>query len=171
MLALNQLVGFGAGLLRSEALIDRTTGIVIGDMTTTAPIENVFDGNTSQAVSGGSGPCPVHGSVTNGFVGKTHVAGKILSRVRAYGGSDSGFAFATNDSVTITLYVKNGTPSSGTDGTAIGSLTFTDTSDATMREIISTDQVNSYTSYWIYIQCGGSAVSTCCAELEAWELN
>ncbi len=155
---------------RIESFILAATGTVIGDLTATAPIGNVFDGNTSQAVAGGAGPCPLKGGGTgNGYVGKDFGSGvaKVMSRVNAYGGSDTGFDSSAS-SVTITLYGSNSSPANGTDGTSIGSTTFTNATNNTVRSITCTSS-SAFRYVWIYIAAGGAS-NIACAEVEMWEL-
>jgi hypothetical protein len=168
MLMVNQLIGFGVGSSAVETLVDRTTGTVIGNMTSGAAQSNCFDGTTSQALSAGAGACPFVNNAP-GYVGKTYAAGKAMSRVVVYGSNDDGFMYAANPSVTITLYGKNGVPANGTDGTSLGTLTFTDTADESGgRTVSSTDTSTTYTNVWVYIN--GGAISTACAELVMYEM-
>ena len=148
----------------SEALIDRTTGTNIGNMTALGGLAASFNGTTSETTTNASGI-----SASPGYVGKTYGAGKIFSRAVVYGSSNAGFINGTNPSTTLTIYGKNGTPASATDGTSIGSVTFTDTTNESAgRSVTSTDTTNTYTSIWVYVN--GGAVSCNCAELEMYEL-
>lgn len=147
----------------TETLVDRTLGTNIGTFTGNGGLAAVFDGNTNQgyAVSG-----IVVGA--DGYVGKTHSAAKICSRVVCHGSNDAGYS-STNGSCTIQLYGKNSSaPSSGTDGTLLGSITFTDTSnESTGREIVSSDQSTAYTHWWIRVTSTANLIVT---ELVMYEL-
>ena len=148
---------------RTETLVDRTTGTNIGTFTGNGGLASVFDGNTSQSytVSG------VH-TGTDGYVGKTHGAAKICSRVICYGANDLGFS-SVNNSCTLELYGKNGAaPSSSTDGTLLGSVTFTDTSNESAgRTITSSDQSTAYTHWFVRVTSTANLVMT---ELVMYEM-
>lgn len=168
MLGVTHLAGFGVvGSPLTETIVGAGVGTVIGDLTGGASQSNCFDGNTNQPV-GGAATCPFH-NANPGYIGKQFSSGKIISKVVAYGGSDAGFVFGVNGSTTVKIYAKNTAPSNGTDGTEIGTTTFTDTADATTRTITSTDTSNAWIYVWIYIN-GGGGNSACCAEMEIYEL-
>ena len=163
--ALNHLIGFGrrrsSGL--TETLVDRTLGTNIGTFTGNGGLAAVFNGTTSQSytVSG------VHVG-TDGYVGKTHAAAKICSRVVCYGAADLGFS-SVNNSCTLELYGKNGSaPSSSTDGTLLATLTFTDTTNESAgRTLTSTDQVTAYDHWFVRVTSTANLVMT---ELVMYEL-
>jgi hypothetical protein len=171
MLMATHLVGFGAGgsgAPSTPALVDRTTGTHIGDLAggSTGVVGQCFDNTTSE-----DGATVVR-KASNGYVGTTWGAGKYIQKVVVYGSNDDGFTIGTpqRSDNNIWIYAKNGTPSSGTDGTIIGSLTaFTDiVNESSGRTITSTDQATAYTSVWIYGTTGAGAFGV--AELQIWEL-
>lgn len=166
--AATHLVGFGAGSSEKvETLVDRTSGTAFGDLTSGGGLAASFDGTTNQSNANSS-----NNASSFGYVGKSYGAGKIYSKVVIYGPNDQGYQTGANASHTVKLYAKNGAPSSGTDGTQIGSITFTDTSNESAgRTITSTDQVNSYTHVWVYHDStGAGAGGIGHAELEIYEL-
>jgi hypothetical protein len=173
-LVVNQLIGFGAFTDASggtETLVDRTTGTIFGDMTTGGDFRSaLYDGTTNQALGGGAGPCP-YKTGTSGYVGKSYSAGKKFSKAIVYGPNDDGFVYASNPSVTLTVYGKNGSnPANSTDGTSIGSLTFTDTgNESAGRTITSTDTVTAYDRIWVTVSGAGSQ-SYSMAEIVLYEL-
>lgn len=151
-----------------ETLVDRTTGTNIGNMTSggASGLAPSFDGITNQVAAAATG---ITGSP--GYVGKAHAIGKKLSRVICYGSNNVGYVnTGTTTSVTITLYGKNGTPASATDGTSLGSITFNQNAvnESTGRQINSSDTTTAYTNYWVYIN--GGAESTYFAELVVYEM-
>lgn len=146
-----------------ETLVDRTTGTNIGNMTNGGGLAAAFDGNTSQAHTA----C-ARIDVGDGYVGKTFGAGKIFSRALVYGSNNLGL-YENNPTVTIRIYGKNGAPSSATDGTIIGSLSFTDGASNTVREILSTDLSNTYTSIWFYMPAS-STNAKLVAEIVLYEM-
>jgi hypothetical protein len=168
MFMVNHLIGFGAGSSAlTETLVDRTTGTNIGDMTGGGGLAAAFDGTTAQAflsaafLSGG-----------NGYVGKSYGAAKIYSKFIVYGSNDDGYDFTVDGTITITIYGKNGSPASATDGTSLGTTgSFSNNNDESSgRTIVSTDQSNSFTHVWAYVVSGTGGTSTCVAELEIYEL-
>ena len=155
----------------TETLVDRTTGTIFGDMTTGGDFRSaLYDGTTNQALAGGVGPCPYH-TGTSGYVGKSYSAAKRFSRAIVYGPNDDGFVYNANPSVTLTVYGKNGSdPSNATDGTSIGTLTFTDTgNESAGRTITSTDTVTAYDRIWVTVS-GAGAQSYTMAEIVLYEL-
>lgn len=125
------------------ALIDRTTGTAIGNMNTSGGLAAAFDGNTNQARTA----CAEIQDATEGYIGKTFAVPTALESVTVYGSNNTGYIRNSNPSVTINLYGKTGAaPGSATDGTLLGTLTFTDTSN----ESGNPRQVNSSntTTYW-----------------------
>lgn len=151
-----------------EALIDRTLGTIIGNMTVFG-IGNAFNGVTSAA---GASCAAI--SAAPGWVGKTYSAGKKFSRAIVYGPNDRGFIdpgppLSHGVSVTINIRGKNGTPSGRTDGAIIGSITFSDVvNQSAGKQIVSTDTINAYTNIWADI-LGSPQDSTYCAELVLYE--
>lgn len=131
-----------------ESLVDRTAGTNIGNMTANGGLASAFDGNLSQGQSASATIAS-----TSGYVGKTHSAAKRCSRVVVHGPNDVGYSGGGNGSITIDLYGKTGAaPGSATDGTLIGTITFTDTNNESAgREIISSDQATSYENWWVHV--------------------
>lgn len=148
----------------TEVLIDRTAGTAIGNLTVYG-LSYSFDGITNATAS----QCSAK-SASGGYVGKTFTSAKKFSRAIIYGSNSKGFIDFGNPSVTITMYGKNGTPSSETDGTALGSITFTDTANESAgRTIISTNTTTAFTSLWARV-VPSPAESTYVAELVMYEL-
>lgn len=148
---------------RTEVLVDRTLGTNIGNMTGNGGLAAVFDGTTSQ----GFASCAQSGSGV-GYVGKTHSSAKIFSRATIYGANNLGFS-GSNNSCTLEIYGKNGSaPASSTDGTLIGTVTFTDTGDESAgRAITSTDTSTAYLHWWCRINTTAAIVM---AEIVWYEL-
>lgn len=129
--------------------IDRTLGTNIGDLTDDGGLAAAFDGDTSQ----GTTACAAK-AASSGYVGKTLAARARFGRATIYGGdgtgSATGFVSGSNPSVTINIRGKQGSaPSSRTDGTLIGTTTFTDTSDESGgRTINSSDTITEWDHLW-----------------------
>ena len=166
-LTLTNLVGFGAKRAAgggTDTWIDPASHTIIGDMTGSAGLAAIFNGTTNST----SGACGWK-SAANGYAGLQFAAGKPIGKVELWGSNDQGYVYTVNPSTPITLYGKNGAPSSGTDGTSLGSTTFTDSAnESTMRTITSSDAVTTYTHVWCYIR-GGGINTTIFAELKFYE--
>lgn len=146
MFRVSQHYGFNARRsARVLTLIDRTAGTNIGNMTVNGGLAAAFDGTTSQARLS----CATISVSNSGYVGKTLAANKIFGQAIIYGSNDQGFIRTDDVSTTINIRGKTGAaPSSATDGTIIGTLSFTDTSNESAgRTITSTDT----TSLWAHI--------------------
>lgn len=154
--AVNHLVGFGSGRKLTETLVDRTLGTNIGTFTSNGGLASVFDGNTNQSYT-------VSGTHigADGYVGKTHPAARICSRVVCHGANNLGFSSLDN-SCTLELYGKNGSaPASSTDGTLLGTVTFTDTANESAgREIVSSDQSTAYDHWFVRVTSAANLVMT-----------
>lgn len=162
---------FMIGKPKALVLIDRTTGTNIGNMTTGGGLAAAFDGVTSQS----SASCAILGSATNAYVGKTLAASRAFGQAVVFGSNNAGYVAAPSNTATtvLTVYGKQGAaPSGGTDGTALGSVSFADTSnESTGRTISSTDLSTVWDHLWVYVAQGGSAANMLVAELQlyAWE--
>ncbi len=133
-------------------LVAQSEGVIITDFTTRATAQN--DGVTNQA---GGVSAAKAGGATSGYSGKNYSASpKRIASAIVYGSNDVGLIDTSNPSVTLTLYGKNGSaPTSGTDGTSIGTLVFTDTTNESAgRTVTSTDQTTLWDYVWVNIAKG-----------------
>lgn len=169
MLNVTQLSGFGvaAGRRLGSKI---SVASYIGNMTGLGGLAAAFDGTTSQL----AGASAYLGSTTNAYVGADLSGGpKRLFEARVYGSNNVGYVDDSGAGVltTLTIYGKNGSPpSNGTDGTSLGSTTFSDTSDeSSPRTIASSDKGTQWDYLWVYLSHGGSAVGVAVAELELYE--
>lgn len=140
----NHLIGFGA-VEKNSVLFDRTLGTNIGNMTQSGGLASIFDGNTNQdnTASGWHNVSPA-------YAGKTLAAKAAVDRVVTYGCNNFGYSSGANGTITLTLYGKNGSvPASATDGTSLGSTSFTDTDVANSKTIISNDNGTEYDHVWV----------------------
>jgi hypothetical protein len=65
-------------------------------------------------------------AASSGYVGKTFASPKLLDKIITTGSTDSSYALPVGGSATIEFYGKSGTaPASATDGTLLGSISFT----------------------------------------------
>lgn len=145
--------------------ISRTAGTNIGNLITNGGLAAAFDGVTSQA----SAACAAVAGVS-GYIGKTLASPKYFGRALIYGGNNIGFC-NNNPTTTINIRGKQGAaPSSGSNGTIVGTVTFTDTSNEGVsgRTIYTTDNVTLWDHLWAeIIGSGGAAIY--CAELLLYE--
>jgi hypothetical protein len=153
---------------RVERLYDRTTGINIGDMTEGGGLAAAFNGTTSEANSS----CAVNSVGTTSYVGKTFAAASRISRIVVYGSNNEGFVNVESPTATLSIYGKQGSaPVSGTDGTLIGSISFTDTgNESAGREVQSSDKGTAYDHCWVHLFNGGSTRDMNIAELVIYVL-
>ena len=131
----------------------------LGDADTgTAPL--AFDGDTNKTYSafGGAGASwGVTPAVlkTFGYIGKNFGgAPKRIYSTIVYGSSNQGYIAGLNTDITLDLYGKVGAaPVNSTDGTLLGTLTFTDTNNESGgRSIISSDNTTYFDNIWVRIQ-------------------
>lgn len=144
----------------TATLVDRTAGTAIGDMTANGGLAGAFDGTTNQD----SGACAAKGA-NAGYVGKTWATAKIFNDATLYGSNNGGFTAAGGASRTINIRGKNGTaPSGPTDGTIIGTVTFSDVSNGSGGQAVaSTDQSTAWL-HWI-VEINGLIAELFCAEI------
>ena len=146
------------------SLYVQTDGTTIGDLHSSnhGGIEAVFNGTTdAAAASSGS-----KASASNFYVGKQFASAEVVTGFSITGSNNVGF-YSPNDTATITatLYGKNGTPTSGTDGTVIGSAqSGTDANSLTLSES-GNGNTTAYTHVWVYVSHGDSADSMYCTDL------
>jgi hypothetical protein len=147
------------------ASIDLTVGTNIGDMTASGGLAAAFDGTTNQAAAA----CSAKGAATSAYVGKTLSASKAIERALVFGSNNQGYVNGANPSMTITLMGKQGgAPANASDGTTLGSITFTDTADeSTGRGITSNDPYTEWAHVWVRMDGAGS-VEYRFAELQLW---
>ena len=155
------LPGVGVPLLnmRRPILIPAATGTLFGNMTQNAGLTGAFDGNTNQ----NAGTCAVSAAAADGFVGKSFASPKIFHSATVHGSNDHGFIYANNSSFTLRIYGKKGAaPASAFDGTEVGHLNFTDTTNESAgRAISSADLITAWDHLWLAFFDGVSAESLC----------
>lgn len=143
----------------AAALIDRTTGTNIGNGTVGGGLAAAFDAVTNQTDS--SCAAKAAAAANSMFVGKTNAVPTAIESVTVYGSNNSGYVFSTNPACTLTLYGKMGVaPANGTDGTSLGSVSFTDTANesASPRTINSSDTATYWDHRWVNLTQANNAV-------------
>lgn len=121
----------------------------IGNLTGGGGNAAAFDGIYNKVASASAS----RASGANGWVGKTYTGVPIaVGMVRVWGSRDVGFTNGSNPDVTLDVYGKSGAaPANGTDGTKIGTVTFTDTDNEAFygRPIVPTDSVTEFQHVWV----------------------
>lgn len=156
----------------STALVPGGTGTNIGDFTwgSTAGLPGIFDGVTNQANVNGGGKT----TATSGYFGKTYSGGKRITQAVVWGSNTDGYVNGANPTVTLVLRAKTGTaPASRTDGTSLGSVSFTDTADESgnPRTIASSDTTTLWDHVWIDFSHNGGAANCYVAEAQFTEVS
>jgi hypothetical protein len=171
-LMVNQLNGFGVRSFAPQA-VPGGDGTIISNMTSNGAQSNAFDGNTSQANTVGPGLTTGVSGVAAAYIGKTFTPPKSVYQLVAHGSNGNGYAFNGNPTITIYLYGKQGAaPSSATDGTLLGSVTFTDTSDESSgRTIPSNDVFTKWDHIWLGIGAATNPQGLYCAEVVIWSAD
>lgn len=155
---------FSAGA-KVQTQIPQGTGTPVGNMTSGGGLAAAFDGNTNQNNANSA----YAGATATGYIGKNWGAGndKVITGFKAWGSNNLGFESGTN-SVTIRLigHTSND-PGAGTD---LGSITFTDTEDNTVREKLSgLTTSTAYQYHWLKIETSSAVFDTICAEAQFFE--
>ena len=145
-----------------------TGGTNIGDMTANGGLEGAFDGITDQVGTS----CAGKTTGTFAYVGKTLAAPTRIYKSISYGSNNTGYVGSINPSTTATLYGKAGVaPANSTDGTSLGSVSFTDTANeaSNPREIESSDKETQWDHVWVRISHTGASNTMRVAEVEIFE--
>lgn len=152
-----------------SSVIDRTTGTMFGNYNV-GEGAGAFDGVTNQARANGASKGSA--ASNNMYIGKTYGVPTAIESMTLYGSNDQGYVNSGNPSVTLSIYGKNGVaPTSGTDGTLLGSVTFTDTGNQNIaRPITSTDPETYWTHVWVHLtQANNAGVYIAEVIMEGWQ--
>lgn len=165
MLMVTELIGFGAAIERTITF-EGNNGTNIGNMTTGGGLAVAFDGDATEADGGAA-----RLAGATGYVGKSYVSGKAINSVTCKSPTDVNYCNVAS-TVTLTLYGKNGAPSSGTDGTSLGSVGGIGAAGSGGRTdpITSSDNVTTYTHVWVYVSSTSGAGGVSMAELEIYSI-
>lgn len=126
-----------------------------------------FDGVDPESIATASGKA----NTTNAYIGKSWAYPKIFAMAQARGTSDHGFEGSTNSTITITAYGRQGAaPVNGTDGTVLGSTTFTDANN--YLATINSNNLNTYWDhFWLRFTKASASQWMWCAETYFYELG
>ena len=122
-------------------------GTNIGNMTGGGGLAAAFDGTTSQAIAS----CASLASVTTtAYVGKHLATSSVVRGVTVFGSSDQGYVSGANPTTVLNLYASQTAPSNSTNGTLLGTLSFTDTGNESTGRVITSNDPNTVWNYvWI----------------------
>lgn len=147
-------------------LVDKSIGSLLGDMKAAGGLAAAFDGVSIQTGAASAG----RNTASAAYLGKTLPSPLVFGKMVVRGAKDGGFVLASNNSVTLTVYGKNGTPpTSATNGTVIGTITFQDTYNPPAQSIDSTHTSTAWTHIWV--RMAGTAGSFRIAEVDLFELR
>ena len=156
-----------AGQAGQTGMVAQATGTIIGDFTTGVAIGNAFDG-TQNAASGAS----PHRGGTTGFLGKDWGSGngKIISGVKIWAATNTGYINNNSHTFDIRLYGSNTAPANATDGTLVGTIATGTTApySGDPRELMSGITATQYQYIWVAI-IAGQYVDMYVAEVEFYE--
>ena len=159
---------FGYPILNENGtpLLSEASLTSIGDMTS---LSAAFDGTTGQNAASSSNKA----AATTAYVGRNYTplqnGGIRVFQAVVMGSNDEGFVTGSNPSVTLNLRGKLTAPVSSSDGTLLGTATFTDTANESAgRTIASTDQVTVWPYVWIEVSVSVGATLNV-AELQIFE--
>ena len=112
-------------------------------------------------------------SATNYYAGVSLGTAMAVASVGFQGSNDQGYVNGATPAITVQLYGKEGSaPSTGTDGTLLGSTSFSDSSDETgIRFINASDTTSTWDHIWIYVSQDGSAASMYLSELRVFHAD
>jgi hypothetical protein len=140
-----------------------STGTTIGDFITRAT--NAFDGNISQNAANSAATAA---GQTTGYIGKSFASAKRISRMTMIATTDTGFHNGAGI-VNVTVYAKNGAPSSSTDGAVIATDSLAVDAIGASFIIPCDDNALAFTHWWVTFDSAGAAVTFQLCELDMWE--
>jgi hypothetical protein len=144
--------------------LDPALGTLIGNMTSNGGLRAAFNCVATE----NQNACSMRSAATAAYVGRSLPFPAAISKATIHGSNDSGYVSGGTPTVTISLYGKTGAsaPSSDTDGTLLGTITFTDgASEATGRDITSSDTTTEWSHLWARVSHNASATEIYVAEL------
>lgn len=136
------------------------TGSTFGDMTGWSGLSAAFNGvvpkNQPQACARGA---------ATGYAGKAFSAPQTIRQVVASSVSAWGYTNHNGWSVTLSVYGNSSSPTSGTDGTLLGTTgAFTDNTTSWYQTTIACSG-GPYQFVWLYLNCPGTG-TICVAEID-----
>ena len=155
---------------QATSIVPGATGTNLGTFTEASGLVSIFDGTTN-ATGTGSGRIS---APTSGYAGKSYSPGKRVAKAVVWGTNNIGFVNLSDPNVTLVLRGKTGAaPSSRTDGTSLGSITFVDTANESgnPRTIVSNDILTVWDHVWIDFSYDGAVNIAFIAEIQFTEIT
>jgi hypothetical protein len=164
--------GFTATISSSEAIIDMSSAAafprigdfnLVGNGASSLALGELFNGTTIHA-----GALCAGRAATTAYGGVSPVNARTVTKAVVYGSTDVGFNDGGAGNCTLTLYGKTGSaPASQTDGTSLGTATFTDAADESGgRVLTSSDTTTEWNHIWVRFEIANSGVR--CAEIQLY---
>lgn len=126
-------------------MIDTNTLVKFGDMVKGGGLDAIFiPTNTSTGRS----------ETTSGYAGVVLSSPKAIKEVVAVSASNGFDASGSTTPITLRLYASNTMPTSATNGTLLGTASFTDVNAETTKTIVSINQTTLYTHVWLTMYSG-----------------
>lgn len=128
-----------------------------------------FDGITNQ--TGTNSAWKVAVAANAGYIGRFFASQAAIESATIFGSNNNGFANGAGQTVTATLYGKQGAaPANGTDGTALGSISFPDaTNESAGRAITSSDPSTFWNYIWVnLVQSNNTALRMAELQMRGW---
>lgn len=144
----------------------RRDGTNIGILTGSGGLTAAFTGVTSKlAVACSSGS----GSLAR-YIGKSFAEPRRVHQVTIHGSSDQGYVDGVNPTVTFSIYGKTGAaPASATDGTLLGTTTFSDSGTTNPQTLATNDRTTKFDHVWAVLSHGSGSQNIFVAECEIYE--
>ena len=140
----------GAAVLADGTVQIGDSVAITGTIGNFADATRAFDGETSEIATNSATAVQA-----NSWIGKDWgLDGPfIITSVTAYGSNDQGFIHSANPSISLQLYGKQGDPpANGTDGTLLGTTSFTDTSNESAGRVISSSDTATFWNHsWVRV--------------------
>jgi len=137
----------------------------IGNMNDGGGLASAFNGTLTGKTCSAAGTAAADQYTTNSYVGRAYSgAGHSLSYMETY--SNSGGYANQAGTCTLSLYGKNGTPASPSDGTLLGSTSVSCASVTQPVTINSSNTVTTYTNIWFRNSGGPSGGSICVTQVK-----
>jgi hypothetical protein len=153
----------------SESMVSQGTGTAIGDMTSGGGLAAAFNGNKSLSwTTGARGPV----NAVSDYCGKDWGVDvtRNISRYKTWGGTTYGYSAGSNVLMYIELYGSNSAPSNPSDGTLLGSASFTDNDTTQPQDVTTGITPGDYRYHWITCRRSSGMDSQNYSEIEFYEI-
>lgn len=138
----------GVGTITSEVAIGQGVGSTIGNATDAGGLAAAFDGTTNQSGAASA----VKNSTDRSWVGKNFGGPSFrITKAIVHGPNNGGYLDGGNAAMSLQLLAKVGAPpTTFSDGTSLGLISFTDTdNESSGRTITSSDTTTHWNHAWV----------------------